>query len=124
MSEVINFTGLLPAARFDGDPWTQAQIDEAESFDGPWTTIDTIADTDWTPTGPDADPADPGERSFTTPNGTAPDLWYRVIFLDDAAGQSMPTTPVQNTGSQTSPYATTDDLFRVLKVGVQGRPPT
>jgi len=119
MSEVISFTDLLPAARFDGNPWTQAQVDEAEAFDGPWTTIDTI-----TFDIPDPDPADPAERSFTTPNGTAPDLWYRVIFLDDAAGQSMPTTPVQNTGSQTAPYATTDDLFRVLKVGVQGRPPT
>ena len=60
------------------------------------------------------DPAEPSARSFTTPNGTAPDLWYRVIFLDDAAGQSMPTTPVQNTGSQSAPYATVDDLFRVL----------
>ena len=111
MSEVVSFENYLPSARFDGNPWTQAQIDEAEAFDGTWTTIDTI-----TFAVPDPDPADPAERSFTTPNGTAPDLWYRVIFLDAAAGQSMPTTPVQNTGSLTAPYATTDDLFRILKV--------
>ena len=116
MSEVISFDDILPAARFDGNPWTGAQIGEAEAFDGPWTVIDTIVAADWEPAGPDADPADPQERSFTTPNGTAPDLWYRVIFLDDAAGQSMPTTPVHNTGSQSAPYATTDDLFRILKV--------
>jgi len=109
MTEVVSFNDYLPSARYDGNPWTEAQIDEAETFDGPWTTIDTI-----TFDVPDPDPANPGERSFTTPNGTAPDLWYRVIFLDDAAGQSMPTTPVQNTGSQSAPYATTDDLFRVL----------
>jgi len=111
MTEVVSFNDYLPSARYDGNPWTEAQIDEAETFDGPWTTIDTI-----TFDVPDPDPANPGERSFTTPNGTAPDLWYRVIFLDDAAGQSMPTTPVQNTGSQSAPYATADDLFRVLKV--------
>ena len=114
MTEVVSFDDYRPSARYDGNPWTEAQIGEAEAFDGPWTVIDTIASTDWTPAGSDADPANPLERSFTTPNGTAPDLWYRVIFLDDAAGQSMPTTPVQNTGSQSAPYATVDDLFRVL----------
>lgn len=110
MTEVVSFNNYRPPARYDDVPWTQAQIDEAANATGPWTTIDTI-----TFDVPDPDPADPGERSFTTPNGTAPDLWYTVTFIDDDSGTSIPTTPIQNTAAGT-PYATVDDLFRVLKV--------
>jgi len=111
MSEVVSFSNYRPPARYDSVPWTDAQINEAPAFDGPWTIIDTI-----TFVVPDADPSDPQERSFTTPNGTAPDLWYTVTFLDGASGASTATTPVQNTTSGSTPYATVDDLFRVLKV--------
>jgi hypothetical protein len=111
MSEIVSFQNYLPAARYDSVPWTQALIEEADTSTGTWATIDTI-----TFDVPDPDPADPQERSFTTPNGTAPDLWYRVTFLDDFDGTSMPTTAFQNTGVASQPYATTDDLFRVLKV--------
>lgn len=110
MSEVVSFDNYRPPARFDSNPWTDAQINEGASSTGPWTIIDTI-----TFTVPDSDPADPGERSFTTPNGTAPDLWYTVTFLDATSGQSTPTVAIQNIPSD-QPYATTDDLFRVLKV--------
>lgn len=92
MSEVISFNNYRPPERFDDVPWTRAQIDEAPAATGPWTTIDTITFDD-----PDDDPSDPQARSFTTANGTAPDLWYRVTFLDGADGETEPTTPVQNT---------------------------
>lgn len=111
MSEVVSFDNYLPPARYDTVPWTQAQINESDAPDGTWTVIDTI-----TFAVPDPDPADPQERSFTTPNGTAADLWYTVTFLDDNNGTSTPTTPVQNTTGTSTPYATTGDLFRVLKV--------
>jgi hypothetical protein len=111
MSEVVSFADYRPPARFDGQPWTQAQIDEAPAATGPWTTIDTI-----TFSVPDVDPSDPQEQSFTTPNGTAPDQWYQVTFLDDSGGIAIPTTPVQNSSTQPSAYASTDELFRVLKV--------
>lgn len=107
---VVSFDEYEPPARFDSVPWTQARIDESDAFDGTWTTIDTI-----TFAVPDPDPADPQDRSFTTSNGTAADLWYTVTFLDDFSGTSSPTTPIQNTTAG-STYATTDDLFRVLKV--------
>lgn len=110
MTEIVSFNNYRPPARFDDVPWLQAQIDEAGTFTGPWTTIDTV-----TFDVPDTDPSDPQERSFTTPNGTAPDLWYTVTFLDGSGGRSIPTNPVQNTTGG-APYATTDELFRVLKV--------
>lgn len=110
MSEVVSFENYFPPARYDGTPWTQAQINEGASFSGPWTIIDTI-----TFGVPDPDPSDPGPRSFTTPNATGPDLWYTVTFLDGSSGASTPTTPIQN-NADTTPYATTEDLFRILKV--------
>lgn len=110
MSEVVSFDNYFPPARYDSVPWTQAQINEGAASTGPWTVIDTI-----TFSVPDPDPSDPGARSFTTSNGTAVDLWYTVTFLDGSGGVSTPTTAIQNTATE-QPYATTDDLFRVLKV--------
>ena len=110
MTEVVSFNNYRPPARFDNVPWTQAQIDESDAFDGVYATIDTI-----TFDVPDPDPSDPEERSFTTPNGTAPDLWYTVTFIDDFAGTSIATTPIQNTGVSSQPYATTDEFFRIIK---------
>lgn len=96
MTLVVSFTDYLPAARFDGVPWTEARIEEATTIGGPWTVIDTV---------PlniiDADPSQPSLQSFTTTLGTAADLWYRVTFLDNQSGVSEPTIPIQNTeGSQ------------------------
>jgi hypothetical protein len=107
---VVSFTDYEPPARFDSIPWTQARIDQADASTGPWTTIDTITFAD-----PDPDPATPAERSFTTPYGTAPDLWYQVTFVDDDGNVSTATDPVQNSVAGGA-YATTADLFRVLKV--------
>lgn len=107
---VVSFENYFPPARYDDTPWTEAVINEGSTSAGPWTVIDTI-----TFDVPDPDPSDPGPRSFTTPNGTAADLWYTVTFADDFSGVSTPTTPIQNAAGAT-PYATVDELFRVLKI--------
>jgi len=39
-----------------------------------------------------------------------------VIFADAAGGTTEPTTPVQNTGTDTAPFASVDELARVLKL--------
>src|SRR5579859_3735778 len=91
MSQIVSFTGYTPPARFDDIPWTDAQIQEAPEVTGAWTVIDTV-----TLGTPDVDPTHPAARSFTTDNGTAPDLWYRVVFLDGSGGESIPTDPIQN----------------------------
>jgi hypothetical protein len=110
MSVVVTFAEIVPPPRFDDVPWEQVRIEEGATSAGAWTTIDTL-----TLDPLDNDPSDPQSRDFTTPNGTAPDLWYRLTFIDGAAGESLPTVPVQNR-SEDSPYTTTDELFRVLKV--------
>lgn len=115
MSQVITFTGYRPIARYDSTPWTQARIEEATSEDGTYTEIETI-----TLSPVDADPADPASRNFTTELASDdPDLWYRIVFVDGSGDESLPTTPVQNsvsTGFASSPYATVEELARLLKV--------
>lgn len=106
---VVSFTGYTPPARYDDEPWTQVKIEEAAASTGTWAAIDTQ---DISPV--DSDPADPEPHNFTTANATGPDLWYRLTYLDAAANASSPTTPVQN--STVTAYATTTDLFRVLKL--------
>jgi hypothetical protein len=106
MGEIVSFTGYTPPARYDSVAWEQVEVDEAETAAGPWTLIDTIAFDDV-----DDDPTHPAARSFTTENGTAPDLWYRLRFLDGNGGQSNPTVAVRN--SESGPparFATADDL--------------
>jgi hypothetical protein len=106
MGQIVSFEGYTPPARFDSVPWSQALIQEAPADIGPWTLIDTI---NLLPA--DTDPADPQTRSFTTTNGTAPALWYRVVFADANAGQSNPTDPVRNDNSgPPTLFATADDL--------------
>lgn len=121
MAQVITLEGFRPSARYDSLPWTQAQIQEATSEEGPWTVIDTI-----TLTPVDTDPERPQIRNFTTElaSDTA-ELWYRVVFLDATADESQPTVPLQNiagtdfTGS--APYATVEELAAILKVSAAVR---
>lgn len=111
MAEVISFVNYRPPARFDSLSWTQARVEEATTRYGTYTPIDTIALT------PDADPANPAARSFTTENGTAINYWYSVVFVDADGDTSQPTSPVQNVaGSVTVPTVTTGELFRVMGV--------
>ncbi len=110
MSYIVSFDDYTPAPRFDGLPWTDVRIEEGTTSTGPWTQIDDIA---LSPLDPD--PANPVARSFTTPNGTAPDLWYRVIFADAAMDTSLPSPAIPNLSSS-APYATPPELFRILRV--------
>lgn len=114
MSVVVSFAGYTPPARFDAVPWTDAQIEEAATEDGSYTVIDTVSLGT-----PDADPSSPAARDFTTVLGTEADLWYRVVFVDASLTTSTPTTPVQNSVStilDAEPYATVDELARILKI--------
>lgn len=115
MAEVVTFVGYRPPARYDNLPWTNVRIEEAATEDGSYTVLETK------PLAPvDADPAHPAARSFTTELGTAIDYWYRLTFVDGTGDTSQPTTPVQNTAGGTPPlvaaYASTDELFRLLKI--------
>lgn len=111
MGQVVSFEDFVPAARFDAVPWTNAQIYETDDPEtGTWTLIDTIALT------PDADPSQPAARSFTTENGTGPNLWYRIVFTDASADVTEPTAPIQNIPTAVSAYATVDELARILKI--------
>lgn len=96
MGQIVSFEGYVPPARFDAVSWTDAQIEEAVSPSGPWTTIETVS-----LGAADPDPANPVARDFTTDQGTAPDLWYRVVFLDAALNTSEPTTAIHNVGTAT-----------------------
>jgi hypothetical protein len=107
MGEVISFEGYRPPPRYDLIPWTEARIYEALTESGTGTLIETIALT------PDADPTDPAYRSFTTELGTAPELWYWIVFADGTGDTSPATDPVQNA---TSSFVSIDELFRVLKI--------
>jgi hypothetical protein len=117
MSQVISFTGYVPPARFDLQPWTAILVEEAAAEVGVFAVIDTIA---ISPV--DTDPAHPTARSFTTSLASdLPDLWYRVVFVDAASNESQPTTPVQNSASTVafqaaSSYASRTELARILKV--------
>jgi hypothetical protein len=110
MTQVISFEDFVPSARYDSLPWTEARIEEAATLDGTYALIDTIA---LSPL--DADPSNPAARDFTTQLGTADELWYRIIFADADGDESEPTSPIQNIASST-PYATINELFRILKI--------
>ena len=112
MAQVITFEGFQPIARYDEIPWTQAKIEEGATEDGPWTALETII---LDPV--DADPSEPAYRNLTTELADdAFDLWYRITFIDGTGDQSIPTTPIQNTDTGLSPYATVTELARILKL--------
>jgi len=121
MTQIISFEDYTPPARFDSIPWSEVRIEESDtdtlSDDTIWTQIDVIA---LSPT--DVDPADPQSRSFTTSlaSSTA-DLWYRVIFADGSSNVSLPSIPAQNSEFLTAPYASVDELARLVKVDATAR---
>ena len=111
MPYVVTLQDFRPSPRYDSLPWTQARIEEGATADGPFTTLETIA---ISPV--DADPANPAYRNFTTQLGTAPDLWYRIVFLDASGDLGLPTYAVQNSTSSRPIYATTTELATRLRV--------
>ncbi len=112
MSQVVSLVDYTPAPRFDEIPWTFARIEESDAADGTWAQIDEL------PLDPvDPDPAEPASRDFTTSLASdTPALWYRIIFADDNNNTGQPSGPVQNLGVSTAPYATRDELARILKI--------
>lgn len=115
MSQVITLADYVPAARFDGIPWTQAKIEEGIDITGPFVELETVA---ISPV--DIDPAHPSARSFTTALASeTEDLWYRIVFLDAIGNDTLPTAPIQNGGAE--PYATVDELAGLLKVNANTR---
>lgn len=112
MAEVISFVDYTPPRRFDSIAWTDVRIEEAPTVTGTYTELETISFT------PDVDPANPQARDFTTELGTDVGLWYRVIFVDGTGDESLPTTPIQNVASGSTPvaYADLDELARILSI--------
>jgi len=107
---VVSFRNWTAPARFDDLPWTQVRIEEAPLEAGAYVAIETI---DLDPV--DEDPAYPDEHSFTTELGTGDELWYRLVWLDATADESVPTDPIQNVLAD-QPYATVTELQRILKL--------
>jgi hypothetical protein len=93
VSYVVSLEGFIPGARYDGQPWTSARIDEGPSTSGPWTSLGVYA---LTPLDPD--PANPGERNFTTTSPN-PRGWYRVTWIDAAAAE-QDTPPIWSDQTQ------------------------
>jgi hypothetical protein len=108
LSYVVSLEDFRPPARFDGNPWTQARVEEAAIRSGPWVAIDTLA---LEPV--DADPAQPQSRDLTTTQATLASGYYRVVFLDADSHETPPTDPVANA---VSPVPTLDELKRYVDV--------
>ncbi len=116
MPYVVTLEDFRPSPRYDSLPWTQARIEEGTASVGPWVSLETIA---LSPV--DADPSAPAYRNFTTQLGTAPDLWYRVVFLDASGDLGLPTFPVQNSSVGRPIYATVTELAQLLRVNESQR---
>lgn len=104
MGQNVNFEDYTPPARFDAVSWTDAQIRERPTPGGAPTVIDTVS-----LGAADSDPSDPAPRSFTTNAGTAPNLWYDVIFLDGFGNVSEPTRVFHNIAGATAINLTCED---------------
>ncbi len=111
MTVIVSFDQFTPVIRYDQTPWVEVHVEEAPAITGPWTLIDTLS---WLPVDPD--PSQPAARSFTTVQGTADDLWYRVTFEDGDGNVSLPSAPLQNVSVGRVPYATTSELALILHV--------
>jgi hypothetical protein len=112
---VVTFRDFVPPSRYDEPTplaWITARIEEAATAAGPWTTIDTI-----TLDPVDADPTNPQVRNLTTENASAADgLWYRIVFVDATGDEAQPTEPLENTADDGAPFATVQELARILKI--------
>ncbi len=109
---VLTFPPYTPPARNDDEPWTEALVQQADTSDGLYTLIDTL-----TLDPLDSDTTKPQSRDLTTYEASdTPGKWYRIVWQDALAHQSMPTAPIQQLGNDVTPFTTSDELFRVLRV--------
>jgi hypothetical protein len=113
---VVTLEDFRPSPRYDGEPWTGAQIYEGTASVGPWTLLETIA---ISPV--DSDPSNPAYRSFTTDLGTADELWYQVVFVDADLSTGLPTFPIQNVADDRPVYASVAELAQLLRVSASDR---
>lgn len=108
MTRVVSLTDLVPPPRYDGNPWTGAQVLEAAVPDSTgtiWTQIDEQAFSSGTY---DSDPTAPAPRSVTTSNATLGTGWYRLVFTDAAAGVSEPSQAIRSSIDAEMPPAPID----------------
>ena len=112
MTTVFSFTDYTPPARNDDEPWTEALIQQADTSGGSYAQIDAL------PLDPvDSDPKVPQSRNLTTYEASStPGKWYRIVWTDADAHTSLPTSPIQQLGADVTPFTTTDELFRVLRI--------
>ena len=111
MTVVVTLEDFRPSPRYDGEPWTDAQIYEGTASDGLFTLLETI------PILPvDSDPENPAYRNFTTDLGTADELWYQIVFVDADMSTGQPTTPIQNVADDRPVYASVSELAQLLRV--------
>jgi hypothetical protein len=107
------FEGLRPPRRYDGQAFTQAQIREAATRSGTYTTIQTIV---LFPL--DVNPASPQVRNLTTTQATQVDGWY-VIRWVDAGTATTDSDPIYYTAgiglSAGAAYASVTDLQEVVE---------
>ncbi len=112
MSTVLTFPGYTPPARNDNEPWTEALVQQADTSDGSYALIDTL-----TLDPVDTDTTQPQERHLTTYEASdTPGKWYRIIWQDALAHQSLPTAPLQTLNNDVTPFTDATELFRVLRV--------
>ncbi len=112
MSTVLTFPGYTPPARNDNEPWTEALVQQADASDGSYALIDTL-----TLDPVDTDTTQPQERHLTTYEASdTPGKWYRIIWQDALAHQSLPTAPLQTLNNDVTPFTDATELFRVLRV--------
>lgn len=117
MAQVITLENYRPIARYDGVAFTQARIEESAttSPNSSYTGIETI-NLSTLPGGVDSDPTSPASRNLTTNSASdTANLWYRVVFIDAASNETVPTDPVQNTTSS-NVYTTVADLKATLSI--------
>ena len=112
MTTVLSFTDYTPPARNDDEPWTEALVQQADTSDGSYAQIDAL------PLDPlDSDPTKPQSRNLTTyAASNTPGKCYRIVWTDADAHLSLPTSPIQQLGADVTPFTTTDELFRVLRI--------
>ncbi len=112
MSTVLTFPPYTPPARNDNEPWTEALVQQADTSDGTYALIDTL-----TLDPVDIDTTQPQTRHLATYEADdSPGKWYRIIWQDALAHQSLPTAPIQTLNQDVTPFTDATELFRVLRV--------
>lgn len=90
MTRVITLADFRPSPRADGEPWTEARLEEASDPGGEWSEVKTV-----TLDPLDEDVKEPALRSFTTATDKA---WLRIVFLDGEGNEDAPSAAWATSG--------------------------